>query len=83
MTYFRQIIDTVSDTITIPVELRHRRVEVIILPLDEANHNGKLNADELDTNGWPIGFFEQTFGSIPDFPDRFPQGEFETREELQ
>ena len=30
MTYFRQIIDDVTETITVPLELRHRRVEIII-----------------------------------------------------
>jgi len=25
---------------------------------------------ETDANGWPIGFFEKTFGSIPDLPER-------------
>ena len=32
--------------------------------------------------GWPPGFFEQTFGSLPDLPERAPQGDYEIREEL-
>ena len=33
--------------------------------------------------GWPPGFFEQTYGSFQDQPlVREPQGEYETREEL-
>jgi hypothetical protein len=77
MTYFRQIIDEVVETITVPLELRHRRVEVIILPLDQASTNGAVHNDQMaavDANGWPVGFFEETFGSIPDFPEREPQG---------
>lgn len=35
------------------------------------------------TEGWSPGFFERTFGSIPDFPDRAPQGEYETRNALE
>lgn len=37
----------------------------------------------LDKNGYPIGFFEETFGSIPDFPDREPQPPCDAREELE
>ena len=37
----------------------------------------------VDANGWPIGFFEETAGSIPDFPEREPQGEYEVRLELE
>jgi len=32
---------------------------------------------------WLPSFFERTFGSIPDFPDRAPQGEYETRNTLE
>jgi hypothetical protein len=37
---------------------------------------------DVDANGWPIGFFEETAGSIPDFPEREHQGEYEERLEL-
>ena len=37
---------------------------------------------EVDANGWPIGFFEETAGSIPDLPEREHQGEYEERLEL-
>ncbi len=80
MNYFRQIIEALPETIVAPPALRHRRVEIIILPLDELVVNGKPTA--VDANGWPLGFFEDTFGSIPDFPEREPQGEYEIREEL-
>lgn len=32
---------------------------------------------------WPKGFFERTFGSIPDFPLRESQGEYEVRDNLE
>jgi hypothetical protein len=41
------------------------------------------NELELDANGWPIGFFEETAGSIPDLPEREDQGEYEQRLELE
>jgi hypothetical protein len=32
--------------------------------------------------GWPPGFFEQFAGCLPDLPDREPEGDYETRDEL-
>ena len=71
----RQIIEDAPDTIPIPTELRHQRVEIIFWPLEKAEQ-------PLDANGWPVGFFEDTYGSIPDFPEREAQGEYEEREPL-
>ena len=34
--------------------------------------------DSVDTNGWPIDFFERVAGSMPDL-QRPPQGKFEER----
>lgn len=34
--------------------------------------------DRVDTNGWPIDFFERVAGSMPDL-QRPPQGKFEDR----
>ena len=79
MPYFRQIMEALPETITVPSALRNRRVEIIMLPLDEVVPNGKPTA--VDANGWPLGFFDETFGSMPDFPEREPQGEYEIRED--
>ncbi len=82
MTYFRQIIEVLPETITVPPELRHRRVELIILPLDESTANGKATA--VDANGWPLGFFEETEGCWAGEPlVREPQGDYETRLEFE
>jgi hypothetical protein len=72
----RQIIEDAPETISIPPELRHQRVEIIFWPLEKPE-------PERDANGWPVGFFEETAGSIPDFPEREPQGEYEQRLELE
>lgn len=40
MPYFRQIIEALPETITVPSALRNRRVEIIMLPLDEVASNG-------------------------------------------
>lgn len=74
----RQIYQDAPDSIDIPEELRHQPVEIIIWPLTEPAQT-KI---ETDANGWPLGFFEQTFGSIPDFPDREVQGDYEERDPL-
>lgn len=77
MNAIREIYEKAPETIqiTIPDSLRHRRVEVLLIELDGAS-------EAVDANGWPVGFFEQTFGSIPDFPERESQGEYEQREKL-
>jgi hypothetical protein len=33
--------------------------------------------------GWPPGFFEEIAGSIPDFPEIEPEGDFEVRDPLE
>ncbi len=46
--------------------------------------NGSEGAETLDANGWPAGFFEETYGSLASDPlQRLPQGTLETREEIQ
>jgi hypothetical protein len=72
----RQIIDDAPDTIPVPPEMRHKRIEILFLPLDEA-------PTEKDAHGWPIGFFEATAGAWEGEPlTREPQGEYEQRLEL-
>ncbi|MGQ0593113.1 MAG: hypothetical protein ACT4QB_10815 [Gammaproteobacteria bacterium] len=69
----REIYDALPDTIAVPEHLRHRRVEIIMLPLDE-----ELRA------GWPPGFFEATAGAWQgESLERAPQGDFEQRETLK
>ena len=37
-----------------------------------------------DANGWPKGFFEQTYGAFSEEPlDRPPQGEYDARESFR
>ena len=82
MPYFRQIMEALPETITVPSALRNRRVEIIMLPLDEIAPNGK--SATVDANGWPEGFFEETFGCWAGEPlVREPQGDYETRLEFE
>ena len=55
-------------SIPVPEEFHKKSIEVIFLPLEE---------ERKDTD---IGRF---FGSIPDFPDRAPQGDHQTRESFE
>jgi len=71
----RQIHDNLNNAIPVPLVFRHRKVEVIFIAIDEqeTEENSLAKMDES------IGEF---FGCLPDFPDREPQGEYETRQEL-
>jgi hypothetical protein len=80
MNFYRKTIKNAPSVISIPKELRNRDVEIIILPLEEEKTNGEI---EVDKNGYPIGFFEETAGSLADDPiERAPQGKYEIREEI-
>ncbi|MEP6925275.1 MAG: hypothetical protein ABI954_12485 [Pyrinomonadaceae bacterium] len=81
MDFYRETIKNAPSFISVPKELRNRDVEIIILPLDGELKND--DAVETDANGYPIGFFEKTFGSLPDFTDREPQPPYDTREEIE
>ena len=75
----RLIYQNAPSMINIPKQFQGHDIEVIIWPLDKSEVKQSV---ETDANGWPIGFFERTFGSIPDLPERESQGDYETRLEL-
>ncbi len=81
MNFYRETIKNAPSVISIPKEMRNRNVEIIILPLDEKSEDG--DAVEVDKNGYPIGFFEKTYGSLPNFPDREPQPVQSDREKIE
>lgn len=62
-------------TLTLPAELWNKDVEVMVKPLT-------ANALSPEDRGWPPDFFEKTAGSIPDFPEIEPEGDFDPRDEL-
>lgn len=82
MDFYRETIKKGRSSVQIPQELRNYDVEIIILPLDKKKDDGEMI--ETDANGYPIGFFAETAGSLADDPiERAPQGDFEEREELK
>jgi hypothetical protein len=56
-----------------PIGIKDTELDIILILNPTTSQKSK---------GWPPGFFERTFGSIPDFPDRGAQGEYEIRNEL-
>lgn len=58
--------------LSIPVGFSDVDVSVIVQvkPVQPAN--------DVDENGWPLGYFDRVPGSMPDL-ERGPQGEFEDR----
>jgi hypothetical protein len=54
-------------------------LDVVVSVEPVGNDSPAKTPEEL---GWPPRFFEETAGSMPDFPDRAPQGDFEVRKAL-
>jgi hypothetical protein len=61
-----------------PIKFRDAEVDVVLVV-----NTSTVKNKTKKKKGWPPGFFEKTFGSIPDFPARAPQGEYEIREALE
>jgi hypothetical protein len=61
----------------VPVGISDRDLEVLVVVQP-------LETDEVDDLGWPIGYFDETAGSLADDPiERGPQGEYEVRDEIE
>ena len=72
-----QIDNTGILRLDVPTMLANRQVEVLVVlhPVKE---------EQTDSLGWPIGYFEETYGICADDPiERGDQGEFEVREPLE
>jgi len=75
----KQVMDT-TISIDVPAALLHRKVEVIVIPLDEISSKGAGQ----ERRAWPPGFFEKTAGCLGDDPiQRAPQGDYEPRDRLK
>lgn len=60
----------------VPVNFPNREFEVLVVmqPLEE----------EVDELGWPIGYFDETYGILADDPiERPAELPFETRDEIE
>jgi len=63
-----------------PVGFTDKDVEIILV-VNEVSL--EQDTEKKMDNKWPDGFFEDTFGSVPDFPERSSQGDYELREPLK
>lgn len=83
MNFYRQTIKNLPPVIQVPDEFRGSDVELLILPLESTAKGSSKNEVERDENGYPIGFFEATAGSIPDFPERDQPQYFDERDPIE
>jgi hypothetical protein len=74
MQALRRIVDISGSTLTVqlPADWNVTKAEVIVLPLGDETERTESR------ESWEA-FVKRTMGSIPDFPDRLPQGEYEIR----
>ena len=75
MQALRRIVDISGSSLTVdlPADWHLTKAEVIVLPVgDEVTQSESRESWEA--------FVKRTMGSIPDFPERFPQGEYEIRQ---
>ena len=74
MQALRKIVDVsgTSLTVQLPADWHLTKAEVIVLPV------GDDVTQSESRESWEA-FVNRTMGSIPDFPDRCPQGEYEIR----
>jgi hypothetical protein len=59
----------------LPASMNNRAVEVVVVQA--------LEDKAVDELGWPVGFFDRTYGALADDPiERPPQLPLETRDEI-
>jgi len=68
-------------TITLTTPFPNQRVEMLVVLQPLGDEVGNDLQEEVDALGWPIGYFEETYGILANEPfERGDQGEFEKRE---
>jgi hypothetical protein len=72
----RQVYDDLPETLSVPIDLRHRKTEVIFIALDSDEPISAKPALGVSVLASLAGSWE---GDL----EREPQGEFETRRELE
>jgi hypothetical protein len=60
----------------VPIGIINQNLEVVVVVQSQ-------DTKAVDANGWPVGYFEETYGSLADYPiERPDQGTLETRDEI-
>lgn len=79
--YYSHVYAEAPDFIPVPEELRGQGVQVILLPVGS---DGKsLAGQKTDALGWPEGFFERTFGAVPELDEVERSSQYEEREDFE
>lgn len=61
----------------LPASMNNRAVEIVVVVQ-------ALEENPVDAMGWPVGFFDRTYGALADDPlERPPQLPLETRDEIE
>lgn len=72
-----------SEQLTLLEELVRFLREELTATSKPSKVSSDSEAPDLQAKGWPVGYFEETFGSLRDVNlERQPQGEYEVRESL-
>jgi hypothetical protein len=68
-------------TLMMPPEMAGQDVDLVVVfePVAPAD----ITTPQTEAKGWPPGFFEEVVGSLPDFPEIEPEGDYEVREPLE
>ncbi|WP_242056532.1 MULTISPECIES: DUF2281 domain-containing protein [unclassified Nostoc] len=75
LTHWRSLPQDKQEEVLDFVEFLHFRIK--------SQGKEEIQNPTLKGKGWPPGFFEQTAGCLADDPiQRYPQGEYEQREQL-
>jgi len=74
MQALRKIVNVSGSSLTVdlPADWHLTKAEVIVLPVSD-------EMEQMESKESWEAFVKRTMGSIPDFPDRFPQGDYEIR----
>jgi hypothetical protein len=60
----------------VPIGVSNQNIEVVVVVQTQ-------DSEPVDANGWPVGYFEETYGSLADHPiERPDQGTLETRDSI-
>ncbi|HEX2623336.1 MAG TPA: hypothetical protein VHL11_24415 [Phototrophicaceae bacterium] len=66
----------------IPTGLADREVDVVVVM--QTTDAPAMDTSAMDENGWPIGFFDRTYGALADDPiERPPQLPLEARDPIE
>lgn len=75
MQAIRHVFEQAPESIPVPDQWQRKRLEVILLVSEEEVDVSSASVTPVETgvDHWSADYFERTFGSIPDLPERETQ----------